>query len=101
MKDYLIFAIFIYLMKNKKTTAKQIANEFEISPRSVYRYIDDLSLLGMPIITKLGKSGGIEVVGDFCLENMALSKKEKHVIFDYLQRVDLPNDVRNILKKLI
>lgn len=101
MKDYLIFAIFVYLMKNKHTTATQIAHEFEISPRSVYRYIDALSLLGIPVTTKLGKGGGIEIVGDFCLENIALSKNEKHILFEFMQRVDIPQNVKAILKKLV
>ena len=35
MKDYLIFAIFMYLSKNKHTTAKEIAQKFEIGQRSV------------------------------------------------------------------
>ena len=101
MKDYLIFAIFIYLIKNKKTTARNIAHEFEISTRSVYRYIDSLSLLGMPVITKLGKGGGIEVVGDFYLENMAIPKKDKQILFEYITRKDVPQNIKEILNKIL
>lgn len=101
MKDYLIFAIFMFLIKNKHTTAKEIAENFEISPRSVYRYIDALSLLGMPIITKLGNGGGIELAGEVYLENLLLSKIEKQTLFEFMQRADLPENIKNILKKLI
>ncbi|MBQ7884730.1 MAG: HTH domain-containing protein [Clostridia bacterium] len=101
MKDYLIFAIFMYLIKNKKTTAQSVAREFEISTRSVYRYIDSLSLLGVPIVTKIGKGGGIEVVGDFYLENLALPKSDKQILFEFAQRSDIPNNVKTILQKLI
>lgn len=101
MKDYLIFAIFMYLARNKKATANQIAVEFEISPRSVYRYVDSLCLLGVPLVTKLGKGGGIELINDFCLENIMLSKYEKRLLFEFLQRSDIPNNIRNILNKLI
>lgn len=101
MKDYLIFAIFMYLVKNKKTTALKIAHEFEISTRSVYRYIDALSLLGVPVTTKLGKGGGIEVVGEFYLENLALSKKDKQILFEYINRKDVPENIKNIINKII
>mgnify|MGYP004481383459 CR=1 FL=1 len=101
MKDYLIFAILMFLIKNRHTTAKDIAQNFEISPRSVYRYIDALSLLGMPIITKLGNGGGVELIGDVCLENLLLSKIEKQSLFEFMQRADLPENIKNILKKLI
>lgn len=101
MKDYLIFAIFMFLIKNKKTTALKIAHEYEISTRSVYRYIDALSLLGVPVITKLGKGGGIEVVGDFYLENLALPKKDKQVLFEYINRTDVPENIKKILNKIL
>lgn len=101
MREYLIFAILTYLIKNKRTTARAIANEFELSTRSVYRYIDALSLLGVPVVTKQGNGGGVELVGDVYLENLALSKKEKQTLFDYTQRADIPQNVENIIKKLI
>lgn len=101
MKDYLIFAIFMYLVKHKKTTAKQISDEFEISSRSVYRYIDSLSLLGVPLVTKLGKGGGVEIVGNFCLENIMLSQYDKGLLFDFIQKSDVPNNIRNIINKLL
>ena len=101
MKDYLIFAIFMYLIKNKQTTAKNIAEHFEISQRSVYRYIDALSLLGIPITTKLGDGGGISLAGDVCIENLILSKNEKQILFEFMQRADIPDNVENILRKII
>lgn len=101
MKDYLIFAIFIFLIKKRRTTAVEIAQEFEISPRSVYRYIDALSLLGVPVVTKLGKGGGIEVVGNFYLESVTLTKEEKQILFEFIQRTDVPCNIATILKKII
>lgn len=101
MKDYLIFAIFMFLTKKRQTTAKTIATEFEISQRSVYRYIDALSILGVPVVTKLGKGGGIEIVGDFYLEGMILPKSDKQILFDYLQRTDVPDNIKTIIRKIL
>ena len=101
MKNYNIFGIFIFLMKKRKTTAKEIGKEFEISQRSVYRYIDDLSILGVPIVTKLGKGGGIEILGEYCIENIALSHEEKNILKEYMLRKDIPESVLKILNKLV
>lgn len=101
MKEYLIFGIFIYLMKKKTTTASEIAQEFEISSRSVYRYIDALSLLGVPVVTKLGKGGGIEVVGDFCIENLCLNNLEKITLKQFIENNEIPQKVLKILNKFL
>ena len=62
MKQYLIFGIFLFVANHKKTTAKEIAENFEISSRTVYRYIDSLSMAGIPFISECGKNGGISIL---------------------------------------
>jgi len=101
MKEYYIFSIFLFLSKNKSTTAKEIASRFNISTRSVYRYIDILSLLGFPITTKQGKGGGVQVVGNFYIEKFSLGSYEKGVIKEFLLRKDVPLELRNILEALL
>lgn len=101
MKEFLIFGIFLYITRRKKTTAKEIANEFEISIRSVYRYVDALSLVGVPIVTKIGKGGGIEVIGDFYLENISLSTSEKNVLRQFLNDESNIAEVKKIISKII
>lgn len=101
MKDYLIFSIYMYLHRNKKTTAQAIADEFEISKRSVYRYIDSLTLLGVPVITKIGKSGGIEFIGEHYLEGITLSKQEKGQLLEYITNNPVPENIKNIINKLV
>lgn len=101
MKDYLIFAIYMYLHRNPKTTAQTIADEFEISKRSVYRYIDSLTLLGIPIITKIGKGGGIQLLGEYYLEGIALTKQEKEQLLEYITNNSIPENIKKIINKLL
>ncbi len=100
MKDFVIFSMFIYITKHKKTTAKILAKQFEISTRSVYRYIDCLSLAGVPIVTKLGRGGGIELIGDFYLNSFLLTEKEIQLLKNFLTTVK-NEQIANILKKLV
>ena len=99
MKEYLIFGIFLFLIK--KTTAKEVAKEFEISSRSVYRYIDALSLVGVPVVTKLGRGGGIQVIGEFKMDSLLLSDSDKIVIRSFLENLKITQELLNVLNKLV
>ncbi len=80
MKQYLIFGIFLYMANREKTTAREIADCFEISTRTVYRYIDCLCMAGVKICSQIGKNGGIYISKDFNIEKYILSKNEKEII---------------------
>jgi len=55
-------------------TAAEIANELNVSVRTIYRYIDDLSLSGIPIYGTTGI--GYQLDKDFELPPLNLSGKE-------------------------
>lgn len=78
MKDYLIFGIFMFIYKRKRTSAKEIAEYFEISTRSVYRYIDALCLAQIPVFMERGKNGGIGIMPEFRLENQDFLRKRTY-----------------------
>ncbi len=58
MKFTIMLAILFDLLAKRKVTAIYLAEKHEISPRTVYRYIDLLSL-NVPIHVKRGRNGGI------------------------------------------
>ncbi|MBQ8762067.1 MAG: HTH domain-containing protein [Clostridia bacterium] len=74
------------LLQHKKITAKQIAAKYEISPRSVYRYIDALSSSGFPVITFVGKNGGISLEPDFVINNDYFSKEELNFLLKIIEQ---------------
>lgn len=96
MKQYLIFGVFFTIFKKKKTTAKEIAERFEVSPRTIYRYVDALSSAGIPIMTQNGKGGGISLPDDFRLETFCLSEREKSLIKDSLCKCQNSDNQENI-----
>ncbi|WP_438541960.1 helix-turn-helix transcriptional regulator [Clostridium sp.] len=53
------------LLKNKHCTAKELSEELSLSIRTIYRYVDTLSLSNIPIYTSKGKNGGIFISDDF------------------------------------
>ena len=90
----------MYLINNKKTTAKELAKKFEVSQRSIYRYIDALSLLGVPITTNIGRNGGIELVGQHYFENFIFSDKERKVLLKFINYNKNINETKKIIAKL-
>ena len=55
------------LLSRRKVTAKEIADRFEISVRSVYRYAEEMNVAGVPIDVVRGRYGGIYVCDTFKL----------------------------------
>ncbi|MDE6738534.1 MAG: HTH domain-containing protein, partial [Lachnospiraceae bacterium] len=52
----------IYILMNKGTvTAKELAERFEVSVRTIYRDIDALSMAGFPVYTTQWRTGGIHL----------------------------------------
>ena len=76
----------VYILLNQKnTTAKQLAERFSVSQRTIYRDIDALSLAGIPVYTEKGKGGGISLLPEFVLSKSILSDKEQNEILSSLQ----------------
>ncbi len=59
MKLYRLMGILLMLENYNKMTAKQLAEHFEVSVRTIYRDLDALSIAGYDIVTESGTGGGI------------------------------------------
>lgn len=67
----------IYILKEKgRVSAKEMAALLEVSERTVYRDIDALSQIKIPIITFEGNNGGYELDSDFFIPTLRLSEDE-------------------------
>ena len=76
----------VYILLNKKTiTAKELAEHFEVSIRTIYRDIDKLTSANIPIYTSQGKGGGITLLDNYTLNKSVLSENEQNEILFALQ----------------
>lgn len=93
----------IYILLDKKTiTAKELADRFEVSVRTVYRDIDTLSSAGIPIYASQGKGGGIALLDDYILNKSVLSENEQNEILYALQSLTVTQnpETDKVLSKL-
>lgn len=99
MQLYIMMGVLLTLMQNGKMTAQQLAEKFEVSTRSIYRYVDSLSGNGVPIVTDSGRKGGIYLINNFNLDNMFFTTNELIQIKDFLAKNSTPESV-SLLEKV-
>ena len=68
-----LFEIIYMLIQKKKVTAKELADKFEVSTRTIYRDIEILSGANIPIYASKGKDGGIGLLDEYVLNKSILS----------------------------
>lgn len=102
MKGNRLFEIIYILLDKKSVKAKELAEYFEVSQRTIYRDIENLSEAGVPIYMTKGKGGGISLLSDFVLNKAVLSKEEKKEILAAMQGLNAvnKNEFNGALSKL-
>lgn len=71
----------IYILLNRGTvTAKELAERFEVSTRTIYRDVEALSMAGIPVYARKGKNGGICLTERFVLDRLVVSDAEQKQI---------------------
>ena len=93
MKDNRLFRILYYILEKEKVTANELADKFEVSVRTIYRDIDSISSVGVPIFTTQGKGGGIKIDNEFILNKSLFDANEKEQIIAALQGLEKTNKV--------
>lgn len=102
MKINRLFEIVYLLLDKERITAKELAERFEVSTRTIYRDVEDLSAAGIPIYMSKGKNGGISLLPDYVLNKTLLTEEEKIKILSALQSLNALDElsVDDTLSKL-
>lgn len=81
MKADRLISILMLLQIHNQLTASNLAKRLEVSVRTIYRDIESLSSLGIPIFTDRGSNGGIKLLGDYKTTLSGLSNNELYSLF--------------------
>ncbi|MCZ8522032.1 MULTISPECIES: helix-turn-helix transcriptional regulator [Paenibacillus] len=76
MKMDRLLAITILLLNRERISAKELADRFEVSTKTIYRDIDTLCQSGIPIAAHQGTAGGFEIMEQYTIGRQFLSLKE-------------------------
>ncbi|MFD2444031.1 helix-turn-helix transcriptional regulator [Bacillus sp. CGMCC 1.16607] len=87
MKTERLLAIIILLLQRKRITAKELAEQLEVSIRTIYRDIESINLAGIPIVSYQGNDGGYEILSSFMLQNQALNINDRNILISSLKGI--------------
>ncbi len=76
MKYQIMIKMLNLLLTRRKVKAAEIAERFDISVRSVYRYVEEMNVAGVPIDVVRGRYGGICVCDTFRLPSGYFTRGE-------------------------
>lgn len=77
MKINRLIEITVLLLNRKTVTARELAERFGVSTRTIYRDIDVLGLAGIPVYMNKGNGGGISLLEDYSVNKAILSQQDK------------------------
>ena len=93
MRTDRLLSITLYLINHKKGTARELADHFEVSLRTIQRDIDTLTLAGIPVYADRGKEGGYRILDTYTVNRQYFSPRELTALTSLVNRLNaLLND---------
>jgi len=100
-----LLSILMLLQARGRVTAQQLADELEVSVRTIYRDIDALSTAGVPVYAERGPGGGCALVEGYRTSLTGLTEEEVRALFMLsvpasLDELGVSQELRAALRKL-
>lgn len=76
MKIDRLVSIIMILLQKERIGAQELADLFEVSPRTIYRDIDAINMAGIPVRSTSGVGGGFEIMKDYKIDKTVFSSAE-------------------------
>lgn len=103
MKFEIMIKILFELLAKKCVSASYLAEKYEVSRRSIYRYITALEMAGVPLYTVRGNGGGFSIVDTYKLRSTFITKQEYEQTLSTLSAIteSVPNKhLESVITKL-
>ncbi|HIU74418.1 MAG TPA: YafY family transcriptional regulator [Candidatus Pelethocola excrementipullorum] len=92
MKIDRLVSIIMILLDKERIGAQELADMFEVSPRTIYRDIDSINMAGIPVRGASGVGGGFEIMPEYKIDKKIFSTTDLSAIL--LGLSNLSNMVR-------
>lgn len=80
MKVDRLVSIIMILLEKGRVGAQELAEMFEVSPRTIYRDIDAINMAGIPVRSTSGVGGGFEIMQKYKLDKTVFSTADLSAI---------------------
>jgi predicted DNA-binding transcriptional regulator YafY len=81
MRASRLLSILLQLQTHGRMTAGRLAEQFEVSVRTIYRDVDHLSEAGVPVYSDRGRTGGFRLLDGFRSQLSGLTQPEAETLF--------------------
>ena len=80
MKVDRLVSIILILLEQERVGAQELAERFEVSPRTIYRDIDTINMAGVPVRAVPGVNGGFEIMPQYKIDKKVFSTADLSAI---------------------
>ena len=87
MKIDRLVSMIMILLEKERTSAQELADMFEVSPRTIYRDIETINKAGIPIYSAPGVGGGFEIMEKYKVDKQVFSTADLSAILMGLSSV--------------
>jgi predicted DNA-binding transcriptional regulator YafY len=81
MRASRLISVLLLLQTRGRLTARQLADELEVSIRTIYRDVEELSASGIPVYADRGSTGGFQLVEGYRTRLTGLTPEEAETLF--------------------
>ncbi len=96
MKIDRMLSITILLLNRDRISAKELADRFEVSVRTIYRDIEAINMAGIPVISYPGNNGGFGIMNNYRLDRQLLTLGDMVAILSALKGIRTTLDYRDL-----
>ncbi len=88
MKTDRLVAIIVMLLRRERVSAKELAEKFDVSVRTILRDVDAINLAGIPVVTYQGSGGGIGISPGYRIDKSVLNSDEMAAVLSALKGLE-------------
>ena len=87
MKIDRLLSIIIYLLNRELVPARELADRFEVTVRTIQRDIETIALAGIPIMSVQGPGGGYSIMDTYKMDRRLMSADDMYFIIKALKGI--------------
>lgn len=84
-----LLSIILIISNRGMVTAKELADHFEVSVRTIYRDMDKISQGGIPIAANGGSGGGYFLLDNYSVDNLHFNKGEYRTLMTVMDSLNI------------